>query len=143
MRFWDSSAVVPVLVEEATSARIGQLFAEDRGVIVWWATPIECTSAIVRRERRGEIEPAESARAMSRLDKLMADWTEVLPSEHLRSVARRMLRVHDLRASDALQLAAAVIAAASEPRGLEMVCLDQRLSLAAQKEGLRTLPSTA
>ena len=140
MRFWDSSAVVPVLVEEATSARIGQLFAEDRGVMVWWATPIECTSAIMRRERRGEIEPAESARAMSRLDKLTADWTEILPSEHLRSVARRMLRVHALRASDALQLATAVIGAASEPRGLEMVCLDQRLVLAAQKEGLRTLP---
>lgn len=139
MRFWDSSAVVPILVEEAASARIERLFADDRGVIVWWATPIECTSAIVRRERLGEIDPEEAARALSRLETLMADWIEVLPSEHVRSVARRMLRVHALRASDALQLAAAVVSAASEPRGLEMVCLDQRLTQAARKEGLRTL----
>jgi predicted nucleic acid-binding protein len=46
-----------------------------------------------------------------------------------------MLRVHPLRAADALQLAAATVAAEHDPSSLELVCLDQRLSEAAGKEG--------
>jgi hypothetical protein len=45
------------------------------------------------------------------------------------------LRVHPLRAADALQLAAAFVAAERRPSSLEIVTLDQRLAAAARKEG--------
>jgi hypothetical protein len=40
-----------------------------------------------------------------------------------------------LRAADAQQLAAALIASDNEPSMLEVVCLDQRLTEALRKEG--------
>jgi hypothetical protein len=46
-----------------------------------------------------------------------------------------MLRVHDLRAADALQLAAGVAAAEGRPATLAFVCLDERLAAAAEREG--------
>jgi uncharacterized protein len=139
MKFWDSSAIVPVLVEEQASPRIMQLFSEDRDAIVWWATSLECTSAIVRRERLGQLDPQGAAHALDRLRKLILNWFEVPPSDQVKSIAQRLLRVHDLRAADALQLAAALAGLDRDAPGIEMVCLDRRLTLAAQREGLRVL----
>ena len=48
-----------------------------------------------------------------------------------------MLRVHALRAADALQLAAALLASDEEPAGLDIVTLDSRLADAARREGFR------
>jgi hypothetical protein len=66
--------------------------------------------------------------------------TEVLPTERLRSTADRLLRVHPLRAADALQLAAALAWADNAPSGLAFVCLDRPLREAAQKEGFVLIP---
>jgi hypothetical protein len=49
------------------------------------------------------------------------------------------LRVHPLRAADALQLAAAFIAAERRPSSLELVTLDDRLAVAARKEGFAVI----
>lgn len=139
MRFWDSSAIVPLLVEEQASPSINHLFSQDRELAVWWATPLECTSAIVRRERLGQLAPRGVARALDRLNRLMLNWFEVPPSDQVRSLARRMLRIHPLRAGDSCQLASAVICATDNPLGFEMVCLDERLTLAARREGLQVV----
>jgi hypothetical protein len=49
--------------------------------------------------------------------------------------AERLLSIHPLRTTDALQLASALIWAQESPRGLDFVCLDQNLREAALKEG--------
>lgn len=135
MRFWDASAVVPLLVEEPTSAGLRMRLAEDREALVWWGTPVECASALARREREGALTRAEVIRAGQRLRRLAGSWLEVLPTDAVRSTAQRLLRVHPLRAADALQLAAAVVAAEHEPASLEMIVLDDRLAEAAEREG--------
>jgi len=61
----------------------------------------------------------------------------------LRDAARRLLRVHDLRAADALQLAAALAAAEGRPMTLTLLCLDDRLGAAAEREGFPVLGATA
>ena len=66
-------------------------------------------------------------------------WAEVQPSDQLRAVATRLLRVHVLRAADALQLAAALTAAERQPASLEIVTFDERLALVAEREGLRVV----
>ena len=137
MKFWDSSAVVPLLAdEEATAALLARL-REDPQLAVWWSTPAECASALARLEREGA--PADRVtEAFKRLDDLARAWTEVEPHEEIRDIARRLLRVHPLRAADALQLAAAYVAAERRPATLEFVTLDDRLRLAAMKEGFIT-----
>ncbi len=60
---------------------------------------------------------------------------QIDPSDEIRASARRFLRMHPLRATDALQLAAALIAAERRPSTLTVVTLDDRLRDAAGREG--------
>ena len=80
--------------------------------------------------------------ALQRLQQLSAGWHEIDPSDEIRETAARFLRVHPLRAADALQLAAAFAAAERRPASLEMVTLDDRLANAARKEGFALLDVT-
>jgi predicted nucleic acid-binding protein len=96
---------------------------------------VECASAIARLERDGALEPGAAIEAFDRLAHLADGWHEVDPSDVVREAAVRFLRVHALRAADALQLAAAFVAAERRPSSLELVTLDDRLGVAARKEG--------
>jgi predicted nucleic acid-binding protein len=111
------------------------LYRVDAGVLAWWGTRVECESAIARLEREGKLQPRSAAAARARLGRFAATWQEVQPLELLREDALRFLRVHDLRAADALQLAAGVAAAEGRPATLAFVCLDDRLAAAAEREG--------
>lgn len=135
MRFWDSSAVVPLVVPERASERVRRLHEDDPIIIAWWGAEVECVSAIARVERAGRLAASGAAEGLRRLVALKQGWHEVEPSEEVRETAKRLLRVHDLRAADSLHLAAAFVAAESRPASLEFVCLDDRLRLAAVREG--------
>ncbi len=138
MRFWDSSALVPLLVHEASSAELLDLYPAEP-VVAWWGSDVECASAVARLERTGNLAPVDAKSAFSRLDSLAGGWHLVEPTDVVKEIARRLLRVHDLRAADSLQLAAAITAAEQRPSSLEFVSRDQRLVLAAQREGFPTL----
>ena len=140
MRFWDSSAIVPLLVPERMSPSLQRLYTVDPVVFAWWAADVECASAIVRRQRAGALAAVVVEGAFTRLNALCASWHEVEPSEDVRELAKRLLRVHDLRAADALPLAAALFAAETRPSTLEFVCLDDRLLEAARREGFAVSP---
>jgi uncharacterized protein len=135
MKFWDSSALVPLLVEEAVTVQIRDLFLSEPGMIAWWGTPVECASAISRLEREGRLSPQSATEALGRLDALARHIHRIEPVDAVLETARRLLRVHPLRAADSLQLAAAVLASEGKPSTLEFVCLDDRLVIAAQREG--------
>jgi predicted nucleic acid-binding protein len=135
MRFWDSSALVPLCMEEITSERVTTLLREDLQVAVWWSTPVECASALARLEREGSLDASAAAKAFERLDRLAASWFQVEPIDEIRETARRLLRVHPLRAADALQLGAAYIVAERRPQTLALVTLDERVAEAGAKEG--------
>ncbi|MGH9293060.1 MAG: type II toxin-antitoxin system VapC family toxin [Acidimicrobiales bacterium] len=137
MRFWDSSAVVPLLVEQDATVTMERRLAQDGGMAAWWATPIECSSALARLERAGVLAFDEMEVAASRLDAMAEAWDEVQPSEPVRRAALRLLRVHPLRAADAMQAAAAIVMAEHDPSSLEVVCLDGRLTETLRREGFR------
>lgn len=139
MRFWDSSAIVPLVVRERWTDAAQQAYAGDSDVLAWWGTEVECVSALARRERGGELSTVAMVAALERLAALRSAWHEVTPVEAVRRAARRLLRVHDLRAGDALQLAAAIVASEGEPGSLELVVLDERLADAARREGFPIL----
>jgi uncharacterized protein len=135
LRFWDSSAIVPLTVAEASTDAMRTIAEEDPVMCVWWATEVECVSALARLEREGALTDTATTVALKRLDLLAESWNEVQPVVAVRSAARRLLRVHTLRGADALQLAAVVVAAEGQPASLEIVTLDERLAAAARREG--------
>ena len=135
MRFWDSSAIVPLTIAEATTEALQAIAGQDPVMCVSWATEIECVSALARLEREGALAEATTTAALERLDSLAEAWNEVQATAALRGAARRLLRVHALRAAAALQLAAAVVVAEGLPASLHIVTLDDRLATAARREG--------
>lgn len=139
MRFWDSSAIVPLLVREDRTDGLVRLVEDDPAMVVWWGSQIECHSALARLEREGRLIDRARREADDRLSQVAASWAEVPPVARVREQAVRMLRVHPLRGADALQLAAALVSSDFEPGGLEFVTLDRRLEDAANREGFRVV----
>ena len=135
MRFWDASAIVPLLIAETSTKTLQRLAHSDPAMLVWWATEVECASALARLEREGALDPPAVNEAFDRLRSLAEGWHEVDASDGVREAAVRFLRVHPLRAADAMQLAAAFVAAERRPSSLEVVTVDDRLAAAARKEG--------
>jgi uncharacterized protein len=143
VRFWDSSALVPLLVEEDTSEPLQALFQDDQEVAAWWGTEVECASAVARLERLGQLTPAETSEVFQQLQLLAKVWHLIDPVETIRASAKRFLRVHDVRAADALQLAAAFLACEGRPASLEVACLDDRLVTAFRREGFKVIDRPA
>jgi predicted nucleic acid-binding protein len=142
LRFWDSSAVVPLLVDEPTTDAVQAVLEEDPTMLVWWATELECVSAIARLERQGDLASDATVVALQRLEALAGGWHEVQPVESVRRAARRALRVHSLRTADALQLAAATVGSEGQPASLDIVSLDDRMNDAARREGFAVMEIT-
>lgn len=139
MRFWDSSALLPLLVDEPPRAKVFALLEQDSEVLAWWGTSVDITSALARRERDGLLTADQVSQALGTARELAQSWHEIVPSDAVRHTAERLLRTHTLRAADALQLAALLIAAGHDPTSLELVCLDERLTAAARREGFTVL----
>lgn len=135
MRFWDASAIVPLLMTEPSTRTLQGLAAAGPAMLVWWATELECASAMARLEREKLLDGAAVIEAFDRLKRLADGWHEVDPSDGIREAAVQFMRVHPLRAAEALQLAAAFVAAERRPSTLEVITLDERLAAAARKEG--------
>ena len=131
---------MPLLVDEPARRALLPMLKADGGLIVWWGTPVECGSAIARREREGDLSVAAASATMARMRALEPSWVEVNPSARVRVLALRLLRTHALRASDSLQLAAALVSTEEAPGGQGFVCLDERLAVAAQREGFTVVP---
>jgi uncharacterized protein len=142
VKFWDASAIVPLLIAEESTPWLQAVATNDSAMLVWWGSAVECVSALARLERDGVLKGRAMTLALERLRQLSAGWHEVDPSDEVRETAARFLRVHPLRAADALQLAAAFAAAEHRPASLEIVTLDDRLASAARKEGFAVLDST-
>lgn len=140
MKFWDSSALVPLVIREEASPDVRTLYASDPAQVVWWSTVVEVRSALARRRASAQIGPGLSSGAWSRLEQLSRDWAEVMPVPAVREAALRLLSQYPLSGADALQLAAAVVASGLDEGSIPFVTLDRRLGQAAAAEGFAVLP---
>jgi len=135
VRFWDSSAVMPLLLQQDATTRMEEEYRSGSLIAVWCLTRVEAWSAVCRVRRDGRIGSPEVRLARSRLQGLTASWVEV---DDLRAVARRaqrLLELHSLKAADAMQLAAALILVLDRPERVPFVTLDGHLAEAAEREG--------
>ena len=139
MRFWDASAVAPLLFEDRATELVRGWLGEDPDMVLWGLTRLELVSAIERRAREGLLRPAERGAALIRAERLASDAHEVADLAAVRVRAVPLLARHPLRAADAAQLGAALLVADPDPFSLTMVVLDHRLAEAAEREGLGVL----
>jgi predicted nucleic acid-binding protein len=139
VRFWDTSALVPLFVAERESRAAVRRLREDPDVVVWTLARLEVLAALARR---GRDEPGAS-RALGFVRRHFLDawerWSEVIAADIVRRHAERIVGNHALRASDALHIGAALVAAEHEPGTLEFVTFDRRQAAAAEREGFRVL----
>jgi hypothetical protein len=140
VKFWDASAVVPMLATQEATDPLRLLLDGDPSVVVWWATRTECVSALARLRRDSDLSADAERDARAVLETLAAAWAEIAPSGAVRDRAERLLGVHGLRAADAFQLAAALLWSRGRTRDRVFVCLDHRLRDAAGREGFRVVP---
>ncbi len=140
MKYWDASALIPLFVSETKTPSIQSILKEDPEIITWWSTPVECLSALWRLHRMKAFDDSRLREARKLCDELMTAIDFVTPSRPVRERAQRLLGLHVLRASDALQLAAALRWSQDQTKGLSFVCLDEKLRSAAEKEGFEVLP---
>jgi uncharacterized protein len=139
VRFWDSSALVPLVVRQAGSAEAERWLAEDAEVVAWTLTAVEVISALRRFVRDGGLSERVAWEGEAVATELLERSHLVSDLERVKSAACRLLRVHALRAADALQLGAA-LSWADGDMGLIVHTLDHRLALAAEREGFRVIP---
>ena len=140
MKFWDSSAIVPLIVGEEETDFCLKTLDLDKEMLVWCLSKVEVVSALCRRVRDEALSEDDFQKAKRRLNHLMERVYEVKTIEKVRLKALRLLEVHPLRAADACQLASALVATQDDPSRLSMVCFDQRLMKAAVKEGFVVNP---
>ena len=137
MRYWDSSALIPLLLEEPGSTGMMAALEDDPFVLTSAYATVEITSALWRRRHDGQmtLEVHQSA------DRVLADlaqtWVELKVSQTIINLAVDVLSRHRLRAGDALQLATAIDSAHAN---LTFVTLDEDLAAAARAEGFPVLP---
>ncbi len=67
MRFWDTSALVPLLLDQEATAEVGELLSQDPEVAAWWGTPVECMSAAARLRREERLSVDEEERVLELL----------------------------------------------------------------------------
>src|SRR5262245_32173338 len=115
--FWDSSALVPLVLPEARSLDLTSLLESDSEPTIWWASPVECLSALYRRHREEPLPSSRLSDAIARLGILASDLDTVAAADRVRDRAGRLLANHPLRAADSLQLAAALIWCEDQPEG--------------------------
>jgi predicted nucleic acid-binding protein len=137
--FWDTSALVPLCCFQPQTAQARQMARTYSRQVVWWGTVIEAVSSLNRLTRDGTLSIKESGQAFARLDYLRGCWNEIQPTEEVRDRAERLLRIHRLRAADALQLAAALVWCGGRPQRRPLIGADSNLSQAAAAEGFTVI----
>jgi uncharacterized protein len=136
--FWDASALTPLCIEFQATEKIDRLFQEFE-IVVWWGSAVEVRSALARLERMGQITAKEVDDSLVRFADLKHRWQAIEPSNALRDLAEELPSRFNLRAADALQLAAAWIWTMQRPNNRPFLSGDQRLLEAARQMGFRAI----
>jgi uncharacterized protein len=139
VRFWDTSAIIPLWIAEQASPRARAWYRNDPDVIAWTLTRVEVFSALARRRREAPLAASRLLTVRRDFVRAWEQWSEVTAIEIVRRHAERIVESYPLRAADALQVGAAITAAEDDPTGLEFVTFDENLAHAAEREGFRVL----
>ncbi len=140
MRFWDSSAIIPLLVLEDKTEYCISAFQTDKEIMVWTMSKVEVFSALCRSFRENTLTEGTFELAKKRMTDLFDIAFEIVSISKVKERALRLLQVHTLKAADALQLASVLVATQEVTSKLPIMCFDERLKQAAKREGFAINP---
>lgn len=104
--YWDTSALVPLLIDEPTSPACREVWrASDEGAVLLLAR-VEASAALAAGERLGRITATAADHALAALDVLFTQLHVVAIDEGLAREAGRLARRFALRGYDAVHCAA-------------------------------------
>jgi predicted nucleic acid-binding protein len=131
--YFDTSAVIPLVIGEPSSATCARVWNEAaRSISVRLLYP-EARAALARAERVGRITKSQHAAAVAELETLVREIDHVEITAQLARNAGDLAQAHQLRGYDAVHLAAAMAALDAE---LVLVTGDHDLAGAARSLGL-------
>ena len=131
--YFDTSAVIPLLIGEPSSATCARMWNEAaRSVSVRLLHP-EARAALARAERMGRITRSQHAVAVAELETIITEIDLVEITAQLARNAGDLAQTHQMSGYDAVHLAAAIVALDAE---LVLVTGDNDLAGAARSLGL-------
>lgn len=131
--YFDTSAVIPLLIGEPSSATCARVWNEaSRSISVRLLYP-EARAALARAKRMGRITKSQHAAAVAELETIVTEIDHVEITAELARKAGDLAQTHQLRGYDAVHLAAAMAALDAE---LVLVTGDNDLAHAARSLGL-------
>ena len=133
--YFDTSAVIPLLVEESGSELAANLWSQADRILSARILYPECRAALAAARRSGRLSTGQLRRTVGELSNLVEQLDHVEITEHLAYSAGELAEKHSLRGYDAVHLAAAELAADED---LVLVAGDGELLRAAATIGLNT-----
>ncbi len=134
--FWDASALAHVCVPGQITRSARELIRTDT-IAVWWSTPLEVRSVLNRVRREGAISSSAVRASWERASGLLSACLTIPPTDAVKELASAQLDRFPLKASNALQLAAALVWCKQSPRGRRFICNDRQLLTAATASGFQ------
>ena len=140
MKFWDASAIVPLIVQEQQTEYCIKQFRDDSDGMVWTLSKVEVFSGLCQRFRENSFSEDAFEIAKGRMNDFFKIVFEIVSISKVKERALRLLQVHPLKSADALQLASVLVATEEDPSRLPILCFDERLGQAARREGFTVNP---
>lgn len=139
MIYLDTSVFVRRFLTDEGPDPVGGTALRGERMVLSEITRVEFRSVVARRRRGGRLSHAQADRVLEefRIRSPAYDWIPLDGGVIERATS--LVDRHALRSLDALQLAAALVAAEDSPEPLRFGCLDARLNAAARAEGLEIL----
>ena len=133
--YFDTSAVIPLIVDEPSSAMCMRLWNEATRAVSVRLMYAEARAALAQAQRMMRLSQDELARAVDQLGVLIGQMSFIEVTQGLVSAAGELAEAHQLRGYDAIHLAAAQEMADGDA---VLISGDRQLIDAAAREGLAT-----
>lgn len=133
--YFDTSAVVPLVIDEPTSHRCRRVWNEAARVVSTRLLYPEACAAVARANRMERLTNANTAVAIADLDAVVQQIDHIELTGELARTAGQLAHVRGLHGYDAVHLAAAMEVADDD---VVMVTGDAELAAAAAAQGLAT-----
>lgn len=138
--YFDTSAIVPLIIEEATSDTCRRLWNEATRVASVRLLYPETRAALARAERMGRLTADELTEAIGELESLIEQLDIIEVGAEIARAAGDLAQRFGLRGYDAVHLAAGL---AMNDNDVVLVTGDHDLAAAARSAGIATALTTA
>jgi predicted nucleic acid-binding protein len=136
MKYFDTSALIKHLVEEAGANKVTALMVAEPRLATSRVAYVEVHAALARMLREGLLTHLAHQRLADSFDLDWLAYIRVDVVDGLLSLVRELVRRHPLRGFDAVHLASAIIVGSELGEPVQFVASDHRLLAAAKGEGL-------